>query len=510
MEMKLVKIDRQALDEIALDVLPANYREKIRVLDTEGPQVDCIVPSFTDSHREYKVTVLQNSEGGWFGWCTCRGMASKKGAEGAVKPCRHIAAAIYAQEGIDIQPIPDTAVKAEKYVFWPSSIGRVIACPASASKKSDLLIDQVGDPAKVGQAVHAALALLVEGKEIPSATRLAMDHGLDEVKHGSEIESLISAGRWAWFGTKDHPGFITSLFHKPAAEVRLEYSVKTKNPHTGEDAVVEFHGRADVYEEKEEEAAIIDWKTGYKTDEDAHMPQMISMAVMAFARNRHISKVTAVLVWLRDWQFSAATFTREGVRDWLRNFLRRKAFWDGKTYNPGSHCRYCPRSYECPARAQMMRTAITEFVGKDTEVTFDENGVLRPAADIFKLYEAAKTVNSEANKVLSLLKDAIDQTGPVVYDGRKLEVAQSSPPIQVEFGPGEEYLRQQLGDNLKDVLSVSTSKLKKVVMAEAPKGEKTAAWQSFLLDLKKVDAVKLGTPRKTLKISKIKEEDQNG
>jgi len=158
----------------------------------------------------------------------------------------------------------------------------------------------------------------------------------------------------------------------------------------------------------------------------------------------------------------------------------------------------------------MMRTAITEFVGRDTEVTFDENGVLRPVADIFKLYEAAKTVNSEANKVLSLLKDAIDQTGPVVYDGRKLEVAQSSPPIQVEFGPGEEYLREQLGDTLKDVLSVSTSKLKKVVMAEAPKGEKTAAWQSFLLDLKKVDAVKLGTPRKTLKISKIKEDDQNG
>ena len=122
------------------------------------------------------------------------------------------------------------------------------------------------------------------------------------------------------------------------------------------------------------------------------------------------------------------------------------------------------------------------------------------------MYEAAKTVSNEARKVLALLKDAVEQSGGIEWDGQRLEVSESAPPVQVEFKPAEEFLREQMGAQLLDVLSVSTTKLKKAVMDEAPKGEKKAAWQSFLRDLKKLNAVTLGTPRKTLKVTKAKED----
>ena len=74
-----------------------------------------------------------------------------------------------------------------------SSLDRIIACPASLQAPDSVIIDEAGEPARIGSAVHEALACAIKCDPVD------LDH-IARV-HGVEVKSfahLYGAGKRVW------------------------------------------------------------------------------------------------------------------------------------------------------------------------------------------------------------------------------------------------------------------------------------------------------------------------
>jgi len=378
--------------------------------------------------------------------------------------------------------------------IWPSSLPMIQGCPACVwGPEGEIQIKTTGPAAKVGTAVHEIAKDVVEKDLIalPDPLPYAVKYGIEDLVDEVRILSYFTIQ--AWRGSDVTPG-LKQYFTKPQAEKHLAHTITARNPYNGQMTSFRFSTKIDVlgfsgtYPTKPPtNASVLDWKSGRKHDLNDYLPQMMGMAFVAAAQYPSIETVTTTLVWLRDQTYTTAAFTRDEIRKWALGFVKYSAFWDGKTYRPGPHCRYCPRVAACPGRQQHLTSLVGPLSAKGTSsasLLYDEHGHLRPSEDVYTAYQNAKTLQGLVYSFLDLLKQELAMTGPLAIpslDGQALGVKPRAGKTSIILSKAkkdiEEYITEE---QLIGISSVGKTALRKAIYEASPRGAKKSNFDALL------------------------------
>lgn len=345
-----------------------------------------------------------------------------------------------------------------------------MACPGAA-RVPRVRIRESGGAADMGTAAHVSLQRVAEfgypcWDQIPA---IASQHGVDE----EELRMLVAMGNKLW-------GQIWESFPNALTEQSMFLALPTGHTLTG---------TADVISVASNAIRIADWKTGRK-DSD-HRDQLRAYAAMALLSDEDgPSEATATALWVRDQEIENVTMTRAEANAWVQRYTDRVIRWDG-VYRPGERCAHCPRGHECDARSALVSRSIAAIVGRDSPGL----DMMEPAA-ILELHEKVKLIESVAEKVGKAIRAKVEQ-GDIVAGGKRLTIATETrrrlltvPAFEVLQGLG-------FGDaEWAECMSVSPSKVDKLVSYRAGKGQGAAAVRDLQERLEQADAVRTFEVRK--------------
>src|SRR4030042_5671960 len=161
-------------------------------------------------------------------------------------------------------------------IIRASKMPLFLTCPQSLKRAPEIPIDSDSEIARLGTAVHEAMANYVMNNRV-DAGELAEKHGVDL----KELSILFAFGRQAWEE-------LSPYFPTPEVEESMEATLNK---------VFCLRGRADVFQLATDAIHIIDWKSGYKKTN--YWPQLLAYGYLA-ARQYGVPKAIVTLVWLRD------------------------------------------------------------------------------------------------------------------------------------------------------------------------------------------------------------------
>jgi len=387
---------------------------------------------------------------------------------------------------------------------WPSGLAIINACPASAWGPADeIVVKSTGQPAVVGSCVHEIGQDIVDQglDNVPDLLPYLVKYDLEKSRDDVFFPSLFLSQ--AWSGYKGAPG-LSQFFPSPICEKKLEHSVTATDPKTGRTVRFRFATKADVLSfsaptatELPTSAAIIDWKSGYKDKALDPLQQMWSTAFVVAAKFKTIQTVKTSFVWLRDRKIVTVEFTREELRGHMERFVKYKAFWDGRKYEKGPQCTYCPRLATCPGRMQLIASITAGLTGSDSaplSLITDANGNLR-SADVL-----ARAI-SQGRFLQKVLYSFFDELAVQLYDsgalkvegeeGKWIGVTERAGKTSVNMAKGWETLRTMFEEEeLRTLATCTKSALQKAVYEKSEYGQKKAAMDSLIGQLDEADAVK--------------------
>ena len=539
--------------------LDKDWKERITYIRSHEQKSGTLHEFSYTGAREYRMLVMENGAG-FFGTCSCPyGMRKAE-----KKPCKHMYSGIlYMREeklndktvtaealtlDVDYEVIeekikPVVVTKVEDITeneqrlndiaiadeirpkkgckkFWPSKLDMIEKCPASQVDDGDIEIeiDKVHFAANIGRAVHKIAESVVSG-EITEIDRSyivseSIKFGVEE--YSDDVETLAENVVKAWNGNAKWGG-LKGYFINPKTEEHGKFEHTVKNPNNGVMENISISGYMDVSEvisaEEVEEATVknwgitLDWKSGRKGDSSSYKAQMLAYATMLAAANPKLEQVTTIICWLRDNAFSVTTFSRDEIRDWFKNFIRRSAFWDGKSYSPGEHCSWCKRYYDCPARAKMINSAVTDLIEFEggRSLVIDDNGDLVDPDKLYQAFKQAKSLEKLIATFIGDLKFEIEQRGSVAipslegnrgfsYKTRRGNAVFDSmnawPVLQEHF----------TDDEIAGIVNIGKGNLKKAADNKAPRGKKASFLKDILSELEANGAVRRGKDVKTFGI----------
>lgn len=333
-----------------------------------------------------------------------------------------------------------------------SDLPRILRCPAS-QQPPDLSIESDSYAARLGTAVHAALARLVSGERADFDTIAAAS----EVER-DDLAPLFFAGRSMW---EDYADAIEVL------EVEAEYTrVVVDAPG------VVFRGHPDLVgrtiEDDEPVLVVLDWKSG--RPDSGYFDQLLGYIELAATDREHghgyvFHHAKAIVAWLRD-RIVDIRDVDEAVRaDWRERVVY--AIEHPDQYGPSAEtCQYCPRRYECPARDGMAQATANALVKANDILALAPASLaaMKPKADLLK---------SILKEYDTALKGALEG-GPIPIDDDRELYLQERARSDIDLSSALPALMERFGsvERLAPALKVSKSELMKLVGARAERGEK--------------------------------------
>ena len=489
----------------------------------------------SDGDRKYFVSIRKTADGELIGGCSCP-YGSRRNAK---KICKHLhAALLYCDENAvfeaphvasnDIVEAREELLRNDGLrplnddrVFWPSKLDLVEKCPASYidDGELDINIDKVGAAATVGQAVHAIAQKIVEGEvdtvDREFATEIAIKYGVED--YVEDVLSLGNAALSAWSG-QDGAG-LNGNFDTPLCEISHRFEHQCKNPNTKRNAKIVISGRTDVEEtftivdggEERQYTIALDWKTGRKADARSYRAQMISYALLLFAENSSVEEVTIVIVWLRERSYSTITFKREEVREWFKTFLRRSAFWDGKTFKPGDHCSWCRRFYDCPARAKMLNSIVESVSGDgESSMILSSSGELVDPDALYRAYSQGKVLERMLKDFFAQIKEEAAKRGGIPIPGlsgdRGFIIKKRRGNAKIDPIKAWPILKDNFTDDeIAPLVSISKGKIVRAAMDKSPRGAKKKVADSIVWDLVDAGALSYSSDVKYLEVGDMED-----
>jgi hypothetical protein len=327
------------------------------------------------------------------------------------------------------------------------------------------------------------------------------------------VGALSYLARQAWFGRKDGPTPLATYFPKAMGEQRLRHEIQAVNPFTGQKTKLVFSGRFDfaslVTEQGEKQPSLLmlgDWKTGVRQPLAKAIGPLKCYAMLAFAQYKTLKRVNIVIVWLADGGWESAAFTREEIQEWARKFIKYSAFWDGRTFSPGTQCTYCGRALSCPARREMVRSAVVPFIDSRFDpksILVTETGELRPAPEIIVAYQNALLAKRAAEAFMGVVEEQ-------VLLGTDIEDIVSGWALRRVMGKGADEIIPAvawpiLQDRLKpeelaQVVKVKKGVLETIIKQQAEKGKGAAAVRALYASLKAANAILVGGETMSVKL----------
>ena len=355
-----------------------------------------------------------------------------------------------------------------------SELPRALKCPASLG--AGVRIDEEGEAARIGSAVHECLAKTIKGEDcdwesIARAWNVEPD----------QVTPLAGAGMKAW-----NEMDITPV----AVEEHLTAEVADG---------ITLTGHADIIGDTVSAARVVlDWKTGGSSS--SYRDQLIGYAMLARENGlaEQADYTPVAVVWLRDGVLDTEYITADEIGE-LRSDLKAISAKTDR-YSAGEHCLYCPRRHDCDAREANLRADVKVLTEAKCEaLTTPELAALKPKADALK-----KVIASYGD----LLKRRLAESGPVdLGDGREVVLEKGERryvktlealPVLEEYGLTVE--------DIADAVTISKSKVGNLLAASAERGQKGAVRTDFdaaleaagALEVKEMESVKIRRSQKSL------------
>jgi hypothetical protein len=349
-----------------------------------------------------------------------------------------------------------------------SALPLAFACAASL-RPEGVRINPSNDAALAGTAAHECLQPLAERGivEWDSVEEIARRHGADP----EEVRMLTALGFKLW-------PEVSKSFYGALSEVPLQLEVA--------EGVV-LTGHVDLLTVTDTVVRAADWKTGRKDTDYSH--QMKAYAAMILLSDEQLVEATVTILWVRDQEVENYTMDRAQARAWVQELRERVIEWDG-IYRPGLHCQYCQRSHECAAVAAMVRRDLAALTDPDLMARVDGDLAKMAPAEIVDIFEKADFVLRFAERARAAIKRHVELTGDVVGAGRRLTVVTETrrdvdptlawPILDLEGFTDEDFAA---------VMTMSASKIEKLVATKAGRGNGAKAIRELAVKLEQARAI---------------------
>jgi len=145
----------------------------------------------------------------------------------------------------------------------------------------------------------------------------------------------------------------------------------------------------------------------------------------------------------------------------IREVIKGIEEWDGKTYQMGDHCTYCPGRYHCPASlGTLQKSAVicqSIFAVPDFLASAED-------ADLVELYRAFSPMRKTIDDAEKLIKGMVEARGELKGEEGKLWIKKSSREAIV-VGPAYSWLEEQFGEGIRHFMKLGMGNLKTLVDA---------------------------------------------
>jgi hypothetical protein len=220
-----------------------------------------------------------------------------------------------------VDPHGDTVKLAHSY----SSIKLYENCPYRYFRQRIVkdVVDEGGEASKHGERIHALLEERLKGTDLPKdyARYEPLCQGVERLATGGELhvekelvltENLAPTGWW--------------------------------------DADAWLRSKLDVLVVKDEDAVVMDWKTGKRR---VDFFQLQLFAAQVFKHYPQVQRVRTSLVWLVDMKMDTENYSRADMnRLWADTMGRIRRIYDSVEKGvwperPSGLCRFCPVRHDC-------------------------------------------------------------------------------------------------------------------------------------------------------------------
>lgn len=316
-----------------------------------------------------------------------------------------------------------------------SSLDMAMACPES--QREPMFQQPVGRAALVGSAVHAYLEDYISGQP------QTYDHYASEwaLSEREDFAKIAYNGVRCWNALAQH-------FPNPICERELTDA-----------GTVGLTGHPDVVSIIGKEARVLDWKTGRV--EGDHTEQLRAYAYL-ICKTFDVDTVRAVVCDVRYQDIrKPVTFTRAELAEWYQQVARRLR---EQGYATGSHCQYCPRAIECPAKQMLLRTIGNAVIQSDSIIAnLDDEKLIR-------LHDAIGVLEKALTKAKDALRAEVAGRGGRITtpDGNGLELRQEAYRT-LQPQQAMETLLDRYGSTAWNAANVSLSSVKDTCGKDAVK-----------------------------------------
>jgi len=351
-------------------------------------------------------------------------------------------------------------------------------CPAAAHGYDDpIVINRSDEAGTLGTAVHEACALIARGKTVDAKKlgTIARKYGLpDTRKREMETMAAVAQRFWREYG---------HCCGEPRC-IEVEWTV-TDRFHQ-----VRLTGREDVAGQEGDISTVVDWKTTRLEDTDYHEQMMQYLWLAAYSPDSPYSRTgyRYTIVFLRDQTIiNSDVYQAEDLYDWMEGYLDRVLQWDGRTYNPGRNCHYCPRFACCPGRAEMVKAEFSAACSGDGLSKTIDN--LTPAQCV-AAYERFKAVEGFVGEAVDRIKELALAEGSLQGDGKALVVKEQRKK-EILAKPAWPVLKEYLSnDELAPCVKIGKTRVEQAVADKAPHGQKGRVKKRLLEELEAAGAIK--------------------
>jgi len=260
--------------------------------------------------------------------------------------------------------------------------------------EGETLVNRIAPITNEGNAGHDYLARLRRG-ESPSLDDVCEQHGVSAASLGGPLEN--AAALWEK---------IAQWFPCPTVEAGFQAALSQE---------VLLTGHTDLRSiGEQEEAAVLDHKFGWITDQGTCYDQMKGYALLCYLDGGgRIDHIRVFVGWYREGTVQSWEWTADELLDFQDSIVSTVLDARADDLHPGPHCTYCPRRHSCPALMQELR-GTTHML-----MELGNGGELSPAS----LHSAFRNLTKVENAIRlfrSSLRERIETGGPIVCGDQQI------------------------------------------------------------------------------------------
>jgi hypothetical protein len=352
-----------------------------------------------------------------------------------------------------------------------------LECPGAAHPSPDeILINRNEDAGTIGTAVHEVLAdWLMDPTPNDNLDVYIQKYNLSP-SNAKEVKILAAIGRIFWheWDVPDDAEVIPERPNDPGFEQIIDG--------------VKYTGHTDILIKTSNTIFVLDWKTT-RLEYKNYQPQLTRYCWHVSKKYPEIENFQYVIIFLRDQIVDIGQpMKRQELEDYHDHYVQVVEKWDGKTYNPGPNCHYCPRTLGCPAKIKFMQNMLAIFNKQDPAEIIAQCS----DAQCVGLYKKIGAVQGEMEEAKTNIKQRCMAMDNMALEGDAGVDLVISPTIRQEFDlvlARPALLKFLEPEQIDDCCRLSKTSFLDAISAKAPRGKKKEMKQIVMHSLEQAKCI---------------------